>query len=133
MPDIDDDLIEVYELQFSTHSVTANPHMPQESSDLKHWLCTFSNDALSFDFYVSLGDEYEGNPPSGSQAMDLIRADIGFFRTCPGFADFAAKLGLAEDDGRAIVAFNEIERYSEFAEALLANEPKNAVKTGFGG
>lgn len=133
MADIDDDLIDIYELRFKTNPVDANPHMPQDSSDLKHWFCTFSNDLLTFDFYVSLGQEYQGSPPSAQFALDLIRADIGFFRACPGFADFANALGLAEDDDRAIVAFNEVGRYSEFASALLETEPKSTRNTGLGG
>ncbi len=134
MPDIEDDLIDVYELQFKAHAVDANPHMPQERDGLTHWLCTFSNDVIGiFDFYISLDPEYQGNPPSGPMALDFIRADIAFFRSCPGFADFAAKLGLDEDDSRAIVAFNEMSRYSTFADTLLAHDPKAAVNRGFGG
>jgi hypothetical protein len=133
MPEIEDDLIDVYELDFKTHSVDANPHMPQESGDLDHWLCNFANDDISFDFYISLGADYNKQPPSAQQSLDLIRADLAFFKSCPGFADFAAKLGLTEDDASAVLAFNEIGRYDEFATALLASDPKATAKSGFGG
>lgn len=119
----EDDIVEVYDLAFKAIKVTENPHMPQVDDNDTHWFCTFSNDAVEFDFYLSL----EGNDavPSPQFAMSFIRADIGTFKSCDGFAAFAGLLGLDEGDERVEVAYNEISRLNDQIDALLAMEPKS--------
>lgn len=111
-------------LSFGCHEVDANPYMPQDSSDLRHWLCTVSGGAIdSFEFYVSLGEDTGG--PDAQIALSLVLEDVRSFRSCSGYGDFARLLGIGEDDPAGRVAWEEISRLAPFAEAFagLSSSP----------
>ncbi|RDJ93070.1 hypothetical protein B4Q13_24490, partial [Lacticaseibacillus rhamnosus] len=92
-----DAVMEANGLSFSCHEVEANPYMPQDSSDLRHWLCSVSGGSLDgFEFYVSFGEE--AGLPSAASALALVLEDVRSYRECRGYADFARLIGVGEDD-----------------------------------
>lgn len=117
-------LIESNGLEFNAIPAASNPLMPQESADLSHWFCTLSGDAISgFDFYVSLGADYEGREPSLEFALSLLIEDVRSYRGCEGYEDFARLLGIddgdPEGDALCFAAYEELSRLSPLIDEVL--------------
>jgi len=113
-------LIEANNLEFGCLKVDVNPYMPQDSADLRHFLCSLTGEALDFEFYVSMGDQIEDDIPSAEFALSLLLEDVAAYKGCAGFSDFARLIGFEEGDRAAEVAFEELARLSVFADTLLA-------------
>ena len=110
-------IIEANGLAFGCHEVEANPYMPQDSSDMRHWLCTVSGGAVDgFEFYVSLGED--AGHPDAQIALSLVLEDVRSFRSCTGYGDFARLIGVEEDDPAGRVAWEELQRLAPIAESL---------------
>lgn len=120
MPEVDvNAVMEANGLSFSCHEVEANPYMPQDSSDLRHWLCSVSGGSLDgFEFYVSFGEE--AGLPSAASALALVLEDVRSYRECRGYADFARLIGVGEDDPAGRLAWEEVARLAPYAEAFAA-------------
>jgi hypothetical protein len=123
------DIIATYELQFTFTPVMENPFMAQESSDMNHFYCKLHNDALSFDFYTSLGTEYSDNL-TAEFCLARILEDVGSYRGCAGYSDFCRLVGVEEDDGKASLSFEELKRMSDNLDFLLSQE--NKLSSGLG-
>lgn len=120
MPEIDvAAIMEANGLSFSCHEVEANPYMPQDSSDMRHWLCYVSGGPIEgFEFYLSLGED--AGLPDARVALSLVLEDVRSYRECRGYADFARLIGIDEDDPAGRVAWEEIARLAPLAEAFAA-------------
>ena len=121
-------IIDAHGLSFRCHEVEANPYMPQDSSDMRHWLCTVSGGPVEgFEFYVSLGED--AGLPRAELALSLVLEDVRSFRECDGYADFARLIGVDEDDPAGRVAWEEIARLAPLVEALaeLSHAPSAAL------
>lgn len=114
-----DTLMEANGLSFAASEVDGNPYMPQDSSDMRHWLCSVSGSGLpGFEFYVSLeADAATG--PSASLALSLVIEDVRAYRECGGYSDFAKMIGIEDDDPAGGLAWAEIGRLAPLAEAFL--------------
>lgn len=118
-------LLAAHGLEFKCHAVGANPFMPQESSDLSHWLCSLSGGPLAgFEFYVSLGRDHAGEPEA-ALALSLVAADVRSYRGCEGYADFARLIGIEDDDPSGMPAWEEISRLAPAVEALFEGAPSS--------
>jgi len=118
------ELVEAHGLAFEAHEVAENPYMPQESSDLRHWLCTLSGGPVEgFEFYLSAGDEACPHGPDAAFALSLVIEDVRAFRECGGYSDFARLIGIEDDDPSGAVAWNEAARLAPLVESLLESAP----------
>ncbi len=82
-------IIDTYKLVIDAQPVLDNPFMPQNSEDMDHWFCKLTNDSVEFDFYISRGGDFNGEAPSAEFALSFVLDDIGAFKSCDGYADFA--------------------------------------------
>lgn len=120
-------LIDAHSLQFRALPAEINPVMPQDSDDMTHWFCTLSGGPISgFDFYLSLGETYEGNPPTAEFALALLLEDVRAYKTCEGYDDFAKLLGIEDDDAegqaQGYAAFEELSKLSPLMDEVLELE-----------
>jgi hypothetical protein len=114
------DIISTYDLQLTATPVMENPFMA-DSSDLSHYYCNLHNDAVSFDFYTSLGSDYSDSL-TAEFCLARILEDIGLFRSCPGYVEFCKLIGVEEDDGKAKLGYDEIRRISENLDLVLSQD-----------
>lgn len=117
-------IIEANDLQFHAIPADGNPVMAQESDDLTHWFCTITgNSVAGFDFYISLGESYGGEPPTQELALELIIEDVRAYRECEGYEDFARLLGIDDDDAegqaQGYAAYEELSKLSSLVEEVL--------------
>jgi hypothetical protein len=117
-------IIEANDLQFNAIPAAANPVMAQDSSDMNHWFCTITGTAISgFDFYVSLGESYGGEPPTQELALALIIEDVRAYKECAGYEDFARMLGIEDDDAegqaQGYAAYEELSKLSPLVEEVM--------------
>ena len=113
------EIISTYDLKLTATPVMENPFMAGE--DMAHYYCTLYNDTVSFDFYTSLGSDYSSSLTS-EFCLARILEDIGAFRSCPGYAEFCALIGVEESDGRAKLGYEEIRRMSENLDLVLSQD-----------
>lgn len=113
-----DELIDAAGLTFACSPVASNPFMPQDSSDMRHYLCAVSGEGVpSFEFYVSLGEDVAGEPDFRS-ALSLVVEDVRAYRECDGYGDFARLLGIDEDDPSGLPGWEELSRIAPSVEAV---------------
>lgn len=94
--------------------VDYNPYIPHESQDMKHCFCRLSGQTMiEFEFYLSYVDTEEGYTPDAAFVIERLLDDVRSFRDCNGYSDFAALLGIEEDDADGILAFEEAGRLSD--------------------
>lgn len=114
-----EELIEAHGLSFKSHEVGENPYMPQDSSDLRHWLCSVDGDGIDrFEFYISAGEDACPGAPGAAFALSLVMDDVRAFRECAGYADFARLIGVDDEDPSGAVAWNEVSRLAGIIEPL---------------
>lgn len=125
------ELIEAHGLSFEAHEVAENPYMPQDSSDLRHWLCTLSGGPVDgFEFYLSAGEEACPEGPDAVFALSLVIEDVRAFRECGGYSDFARLIGIDDEDPSGAVAWNEASRLAPLVEALMESTPDKESRLG---
>lgn len=117
-------IIEANDLQFRVIPAETNPVMAQDASDMTHWFCTFTGATVAgFDFYVSLGESYGGEPPTQELALELIIEDVRAYRECEGYEDFARMLGILDDDAegqaQGFTAYEELSKLSVLIDEVL--------------
>jgi hypothetical protein len=120
-------LIDAHSLQFRALPAEFNPVMPQDSDDMVHWFCTLSGGPISgFDFYISLGQVFEGAPPSSELALTLLLEDVRAYKECEGYEDFARLLGIEDDDAegqaQGYAAYEELSKLSPLMDEVLELE-----------
>lgn len=108
-----DKFIEDNNVLLTTSLVDNNPYIPHGSQEMKHCFCRLSGTSLNeFEFYLSFVDTDEGYTPDAAFVVERLLDDVRSFRDCNGYKDFAALLGIEEDDAGGIVAFEEAGRLS---------------------
>lgn len=115
------DIISTHGLEFTFSPVMENPFFTQESSDLVHYYCNLHNEAISFDFYISMGIDYS-EALTGDFCLTRVLEDIGTFRSCSGYPEFCRLIGVEEDDDKSRIGFDEIKRLSDNLDFLLTQE-----------
>jgi hypothetical protein len=114
-----EELMESKGIAVAFAAADANPFMPGDNDDMRHWFCTLSADGVeAFDFYVSAT---EGPEMSGARAVAFVMEDVKVYRGCPGYADFLLLMGLGDDDSRAdlAVAWSEMGRLTPLVESVF--------------
>lgn len=125
------ELLNAHGLAFKSHQVAENPYMPHDASDMRHWLCSLSGDAVEgFEFYVSAGDGACPDAPEPAFALSLVMEDVRAFRECSGYADFARLIGVDDEDPAGMVAWNEVSRLAPLVESLVESVPGRDARPG---
>jgi hypothetical protein len=125
-------IIDANDLQFRSIPAQSNPVMPQDSGDMAHWFCTMTGSSISgFDFYISLGENFGGEPPSPELALSLLLEDVRAYKECEGYEDFARLLGIEDDDSdgqaQGYAAYEELSKLSPLMDEVLGLDGPSSV------
>lgn len=121
----------VFGLSIEASEAGDNPDMPHDRDGLRHWDCLLACEGgASVSFRVSLGTAHGDGPPSAAFALSLLLADVGLYRDCEGFEEFARSIGADAGDGAASAAWTEIGRIDSDLSAALGPEAVASLVAG---